>query len=430
MRRLPFKISLYIAILSLIAVALTLVSIYLSLGDLTRLMAVLIFSAAVFVADLYPIRLPTTDNAEVTISCAFKTAAAIIYGPWVAIPAAMIGTMLAELTMKREWYKALFNAAEMTLTTAAMALVFELLHDGSRMPFHSGHNALAVIAMMVTYALINTGLVAGVMALARGISFMWVWRSNFRDSIWNNLTIIPTGAVIAALWLFQPWSIFFLVLPLVVLRKSFQYIAELRNQTRETLIRMADAIDQRDPSTFEHSRRVAEYGAAIAEQVGLPSEDVETIRMAGRLHDLGKIGMSNELLFKPGAFDTRERDKFRAHPQIGADLLKQFRLFEDGQSLVLYHHERFDGQGYPTGLQGEAIPIGSRVLAVADAFDAMTSRRVYREPLSLGDAMQELQAHRGSQFDPAMVDAFVQALALNGTALTHPAAPTESEGPA
>lgn len=410
MRGLPAKVCAYITVLFLLAVGLNGYALHSYAGSYDLILACLLFGLAIFVADLYPIRLPTTDNAEVTISCAFKTAAALIYGPWVAIPAALLGTLFAELTMKREWYKALFNSAEMTLTTACMSLTFELLSDGSRRPFYSGQNAAAVLAMMMTYALVNTGLVAGVMALARGVSFPRVWQSNFRDSIYNDLTIIPTGAVIAALWLAQPWSIFFLVLPLVVVRKSFQFIGELRNQTRETLIQMADAVDQRDPSTFQHSQRVARYAAAIAEGVGLPIEDVETIRMAGRLHDLGKIGMSNELLFKPGAFDDRELAKFRRHPEIGAELIKRFRLFEEGQTLVLYHHERFDGGGYPAGLAAEAIPVGSRVLAVADAFDAMTAIRVYRDPLSLADAVKELMRNRGTQFDPEIVDAFVDVL--------------------
>ena len=410
MRGLPDKICAYIAVLFLLAAGLSGYALSSYAGSYHLILACILFGLAIFVADLYPIRLPTTDNAEVTISCAFKTAAALIYGPWVAIPAALLGTFSAELTMKREWYKALFNAAEMTLTTACMSLTFELLSDGSREPFHSAQNAAAVLAMMTTYALVNTGLVAGVMALARGVPFPRVWQSNFRDSIGNDLTIIPTGAVIAALWLSQPWSVFFLVLPLVVMRKSFQFIGELHNQTRETLIQMADAVDQRDPSTFQHSQRVARYAAAIADAVGLLIEDVETIRMAGRLHDLGKIGMSNELLFKPGAFDDRELAKFRRHPEISAELLKRFRLFEEGQTLVLHHHERFDGAGYPAGLAAEAIPVGSRVLAVADAFDAMTSKRVYRDPLSLEDAVRELVRNKGTQFDPEMVDAFVAIL--------------------
>ena len=407
MRDIPFKLSFYIALLAIVAIGLSIGAIFQCSDSLNSLLAVGIFSLAVFVSDLYPIRLPTTDNAEITISCAFKTAAAIVFGPWVAIPAAMIGTFLAELTMKREWYKTLFNAAEMTLTTAAMAWAFELLHDGQRMPFTSLQNALAVLVMMLTYAWVNTGLVAGVMAVARRMSLFHVWSSNFRDSIWNNLTIIPTGAVIAALWLIKPWSIFFLVLPLVVMRKSFEYIGELRNQTRETLIRMADAVDQRDPSTFMHSQRVSQYAAAIAQEIGLPIETVETIRMAGRLHDLGKIGMSNEMLYKPGAFDATELATFRQHPKIGADLLEQFQLFEEGQTLVLYHHERYDGGGYLSGLKGEEIPVGSRILAVADAFDAMTSERVYRRSLSFEEAVAELERCSGTQFDPQMVEAFV-----------------------
>jgi len=228
---------------------------------------------------------------------------------------------------------------------------------------------------------------------------------NFRDITWDSLTIIPLGAVMATMWQHQWWSIITLALPLVVVRQSLHYIGELQRQTRDALIGMADSIDQRDPNTFQHSQRVAEIATALARKLGLSEDDTEIIRMAGRLHDLGKIGMSNSLLLKPGAFDEAERLAFQEHPRIGARLVNSFRLFSEGQDLILHHHEDYDGSGYPDGLTGEGIPFGSRVLRVADAFDAMTSRRVYREPLPLSVALKELQDNAGTQFDPRIVGA-------------------------
>ena len=371
---------------------------------------IILFTLAIFIADLYPIRLPTADNAEVTVSCVFKTAAAIVYGPVVAVPATFLGTLLAEMAMHRDWHKAIFNVGEMTLTASAMSLVYEVFHTGGRMPFASIRNAAAVMGMVSSYALLNTGLVGAIMSLAGGAPFWRVWRSNFKESVWNNLTIIPMGAVVATLWIYNFWSVLFLVLPLVVVRRSFQFIGELQIQTRETLVRMADAIDRRDPSTFQHSQRVAFYAEAIAKGMGVSSDEAETIRMAGRLHDLGKIGMSNGLLFKPGRFDEAEMAEFQRHPVISAELVKSFRLFREGQSLILHHHERYDGTGYPDRLKSGEVPFGSRVLAVADAFDAMTSRREYRSPLSTEQAIAELVRCRGTQFDPLVADVFIQML--------------------
>jgi putative nucleotidyltransferase with HDIG domain len=420
MKSLPLKARLYILILSTAAVILMAVSLVLVPRSTLIALEILIFTLAICVTDFYPIVLPREGNAEITISCALKTTAAIIFGPHVTIIVTLFGTILAEMMLHRSWYKALFNAAEMTLTFASMSVVYELLYDGFRTPFHSFQNAGAVGAMVLTYYLINTGLVTTIVTLTTNASFVHIWKACLRDTFWNNLTIIPLGAVVAALWLYQPWSVFALVLPMIAVRQSFQFIADLQRQTREALVSMADAIDQRDPSTYQHSQRVAIIAEAIGTELQLPEEELETIRMAARLHDLGKIGMSNALLYKPGRFDDAEQAEFRRHPLISAELVKSFRLFTEGQSLILYHHERYDGGGYPIGLKGEDIPLGSRILAVADSLDAMTSARVYRAPLSLKEGVAEVQKHSGTQFDPAGVDALLRAVERWGGKLPWP----------
>ena len=406
---LPFKVQVYIYVLIFCAFYFSSVSFYSLSFNYTVFLQITVFSLAIFVSDLFPIVLPGEGKAEVTISCAFKTAAAIVCGPKVAIIVTLLGTLMAEIVLQRIWYKVLFNVAEMTLTTAAMAIVYEFLYDGSR--------CLSIRCRMVspfwgwwrlmcssTWGCYSGGL------FGDGASFLRVWKSNFRDSAWNNLTIIPLGAVTATLFMYRPWSVLALALPMAVVRSSFEYIGELQRQTREALVHMADAIDHRDPSTYRHSQRVAQISEAVAEEMGLLPETVETIRMAARLHDLGKIGMSNALLFKPGRFTEEEWAEFRKHPVIGAELIRSFRLFRDGQALVLHHHERYDGKGYPSGLKGEEIPLGSRILAVADSFDAMLSHRVYRPPSTLEEAVNELIVNKGTQFDPRPVDALIQLL--------------------
>jgi len=307
MKSLPLKAQLYILILSGAAIVLALFSSASVARAPVLVLEIVIFTLAICVTDYYPIVLPREDKAEITISCALKTTAAIVFGPYVTIITTLVGTLLGESFLRRSWYKALFNAAEMTLTFASMSVVYELLYDGYRTPFHSLRNAAAVVAMVLTYYLINTGLVTTIMTLTTNASFISIWKACLRDTFWNNLTIIPLGAVIAALWLYQPWSVFALVLPMVAVRQSFQFIADLQQKTKEALISMADAIDQRDPSTYQHSQRVAIIAEAIAAELQLPEEEIETIRMAARLHDLGKIGMSNALLYNPGALTRQNR---------------------------------------------------------------------------------------------------------------------------
>ena len=407
MKALPTKVYIYIFLLFFIALSIVGYSVLAISFSYPLILQTVIFALAIIFGDLYPIVLPSKGNAEITVSCAFKTAAAMIFGPWVTVLMTLIGTLIAELAVRKKWYKALFNVSEMVITSASLGLGYRLLHDGMPSPFASLQNVGAVGATVLIYFLVNIGLVTALMSLLSGVSFSHIYRANFQSSIWNNLTIIPIGALLAHLWLYQPWSVLSLVLPIVVVRKSFQFIGEFQEQTHQTLIRMADAIDQRDSSTYQHSRRVASISRSIAREMGLNEDDAETIFMAGRLHDLGKIGMSNNLLYKPSRFTPGEREEFCRHPAISAELLENFRLFEEGRELVLHHHERWDGHGYPAGIAGEDIPLGSRIICVADAFDAMISWRPYRSPLPVEHAMRELTENEGTQFDPQVVDAFV-----------------------
>jgi diguanylate cyclase (GGDEF)-like protein/putative nucleotidyltransferase with HDIG domain len=173
---------------------------------------------------------------------------------------------------------------------------------------------------------------------------------------------------------------------------------------------LARAVDSRDVYTGSHSQRVAHLSARIAARLGLPEEEVELARLAGSLHDLGKLAIPEEILRKPAALTEPERVVLERHPQIGFRMLESLGV-DPIAAWVLHHHERWDGGGYPDGLAGEAIPLGARIVFVADAFDAMTSDRVYREPLSHELAVEELRRCSGSQFDPGIVAAFVAELA-------------------
>jgi diguanylate cyclase (GGDEF)-like protein len=174
---------------------------------------------------------------------------------------------------------------------------------------------------------------------------------------------------------------------------------------------LAKAVDARDAYTGSHSERVGELAARIARRLGIDESQVELTRLAASLHDLGKLAIPEEILRKPGALNESERLVLQRHPQIGYRMLESLGV-EPIAEWVLHHHERWDGDGYPDRLRGEEIPLGARIIFVADAYDAMTSERVYRKPLSTRDAMAELERCAGSQFDPNVVDAFYAELGL------------------
>jgi HD-GYP domain-containing protein (c-di-GMP phosphodiesterase class II) len=170
---------------------------------------------------------------------------------------------------------------------------------------------------------------------------------------------------------------------------------------------LARAIDARDPMTFGHSERVALISLEIADAMFMPEKEKEALRRAALLHDLGKIGVGDKVLHKPGPLSQTEADEMREHSQIGYDVLKGLPFLKASLPGVLYHHERFDGTGYPLGLRGTAIPLQVRILSVADVFDAMTSDRPYREGLSLDAATSSIRSQAGLQFDPDVVSAFL-----------------------
>jgi diguanylate cyclase (GGDEF)-like protein len=175
---------------------------------------------------------------------------------------------------------------------------------------------------------------------------------------------------------------------------------------------LAKAVDARDVYTGSHSERVGELAARIARRLGIDEPQVELTRLAGSLHDLGKLAIPEEILRKPSALNESERLVLQRHPQIGYRMLESLGV-EPIAEWVLHHHERWDGDGYPDRLRGEQIPLGARIIFVADAFDAMTSERVYRKPLSERDAVSELERCAGTQFDPAVVDAFSEELGIS-----------------
>jgi putative nucleotidyltransferase with HDIG domain len=172
---------------------------------------------------------------------------------------------------------------------------------------------------------------------------------------------------------------------------------------------LAETLDLRDVSTARHSQTVGRYAEGIARAIGLPEDRVHRVRAAGVLHDIGKLGVADAILKKPGPLTDEEWAEMRRHPELGARILDHANL-RDISGWVLAHHERMDGFGYPLGLAGEAIPLEARVLAVADAYEAMTADRPYRSALGHDAAREELLAASGTQFDPQVVDAFLRAL--------------------
>lgn len=185
--------------------------------------------------------------------------------------------------------------------------------------------------------------------------------------------------------------------------------SELRETFYETVFALADTIEKRDPYTGGHTRRVMEYSIAIGEEMGLNRDEIEKLKLSAILHDIGKIGIRDSVLLKEDKLTNEEFEIIKKHTIYGDEILGHLKRLEEISPGVKYHHEKYDGTGYPEGLKGEQIPLIARIIAVADTFDAMTTDRPYRKGLSFETAMEELKRKAGTQFDPHVVESFIRA---------------------
>ncbi|MCL4394202.1 MAG: HD-GYP domain-containing protein [Chloroflexi bacterium] len=410
MRSLPWSARLYILFLAALMTGAVLISLETLDGAAPLWLSVAVIALGIAVLDGVPIDL-YREEVEITLSNAVKFAAVLLCPAPVVIVGTFAGTLLGEIPSRRSsWVKKLFNVSEMTVTYTVVAWVYTLLREPNVNYFGSAQNVASILVSGLTDFTFNSFLVALVITLAGGLSFRYVWTRNYRQIVVHELSIIPLGLFLAVLWLYNPLSVVLAGLPLFVVRHSFRIAIDLQSQTGDALRALVRVIDERDHHTFDHSEQVSNHARLIAEELDISAEEVDVIALAGLVHDLGKVGMADDILFNPRSLNSEERMRAQRHAEVGSMLLSKFPLFDKGAVLVRHHHERYDGAGYPDGLAGQAIPIGSRIISVADSYQAMTEERPYRHALSRDDAVAALIAGSGSQFDPVVVDAFLRVL--------------------
>jgi HD-GYP domain-containing protein (c-di-GMP phosphodiesterase class II) len=267
-----------------------------------------------------------------------------------------------------------------------------------------------VLATVLTYFMLSTALVSMMVAMASGLPARLTWWRAHRHTWPATLGMLFTGVLIAVLWSTSAWTIALAAIPLTAIYYTLKNTVSLETQTVDALFNLADILDARDSYTHGHSLRVGQYAEKLALAMRLSGDDAHLIFLAGRLHDIGKCAIKNEVLLKPGALNAEEFEHMCIHPEVGSSMLASFSLFSECARYVRGHHERWDGRGYPDKLQGENIPLGARIIAVADAFDAMTTTRPYRKALPIAEARRRLSEGAGSQWDARIVTAFLRLL--------------------
>ena len=362
-------------------------------------------------SDLSPIVLPGS-NAYITVSSALDYAAIVVFGPVVAAMISTVSTVVTSLTTKHKTapHKILFNVSLFIVTISSAGWAFRMV-GGTATP-EIRELVFPMAACGITYFFIDTFGVSMIVALSQRISAWRVWQ---RTYLWTTIThlvgFVPLGAIIVVIFMHIgiPGVALFLV-PLMLARYSFKLYTDMRQVHFDTVRALTSAIDASDPYTRGHSERVTHYSVAIARDMRLSERRVQALEYAGFLHDMGKIGINHDILTKPGSLTEDEWQSMREHPAIGARIVSDLDFLKGARDVVLYHHERYDGNGYPEGLAGEEIPLEARIAKVADAFDAMMSNRPYRSSLGLEKSIQELKDGKGTEFDPEVVEVFLAVL--------------------
>lgn len=362
------------------------------------------------VCDSAPARL-NLPRARVSMSFAASLASVVLLGP---AGAALLG-FCAVVTGQRFFapVKRLFNGAQLALSGFVAGTVFDLL-GGDRFDAEQARWVEGVIGpflgALVTFVLVNLTLMAGVLLLARQAAPRELLHESGQLAF-GCLGYGMVGLLIAGLWPgVGPFAAVLVLLPLFIARWAMDQAYAQQQAHAATLAALCQAVETKDYYTRGHSERVSRGSVMIAQEIGMRADRVEAIRYAGMLHDVGKLGVPTKVLQKNGPMTEEEFAAIQLHPMRGLEIVREIGFLDEALAGIMHHHEKMNGRGYPMGLAGDEIPEFARVIAVADAFDSMTSTRSYRPARSVGDAVAELRRCMGDHFDSVMVEAFLRAL--------------------
>lgn len=411
-----------ISLLAIITVSQGLQQYPLPWHDEVFLLAILLFATLTFLTEVYEVEL--TYKRTISTGIAVGVAAILLGGMPFALVITAIGVLAAEIFLRWGrikqglWSFALrvsFNTSQLLVATYAAAWVYHTLGGQPLLQSNIDFNnpaqlhaqILPALGAFATRALVNNALVSGIITLTQGTSFFYHLRFNLHHLLAEILSLGVLGVLMAFLYAWAPWNLALILIPLGLVHISLRNYMKLRHEAQKAFEQIVLTLSARDPYTYEHSKQVAEIAEKIARKLRLPEDMVEKVRSAAMIHDIGKIGIPDEILQKPGPLTKEEWAIMKKHPDIGADLIKGLEIYADIVDIIRYEHERWDGSGYPKGLKGEEIPLGARIVAAADIWNALTTDRPYRPAYSHEEAVRMIREMRGKELDPTVADALL-----------------------
>lgn len=399
------------------AAAIVCIALYAPKVQLTpKFLSTLLFLAIIaFFAEIYEIEL--TYKRRTSTGIAIYCAAIFLEGIPLGIGLVLLSTLAAELILRWEDYRTeglsafvnyvAFNVSQLVVTVTLAGTIFELT-GGHPPPYQAVVDFIPPVLAFLTYVFVNTSLVSGIIHLAEGVSFTYHLKFNLRHLHIQLLSLGVLSILLAVVYAIQPWYILLVLIPLALVHISLRGYMRLRRQAQEAFEKMTQSLMERDHYTGAHSEDVAALACRVARFLGLPEDEVDQIGAAARVHDLGKIAIPDEILFKEDRLTDAEWEVIKQHPVRSAELLKGIEVYDGAIEIIEHHHEHWDGSGYPKGLKGEQIPLGARILALADIYNALITDRPYRKAYSKEEALEIIRGMSGRELDPKVVEAFLR----------------------
>lgn len=376
---------------------------------------------------------PLGKDKGLSVGFAITLSAILILGPVGAAWVCTAGTLFKVLHVRGKgyvhilntpFYKTSFNAGNYIISCILAGWAYKF-SGGNILPANSGTVRttleylgiciIPLILLVLTFLIVNSGILSILFGLISGQNFFVQWFYSFKWAIPNLFAVGAIGIIITVSY--HSYGVFAVLLffgPLILARFAFKLYIDMRNVYFEMINTLTATIEAKDKYTEGHSRRVKKYVSWIAKEMKLPHNKIEILKYAALLHDIGKIGIPEAILNKPSGLSDNELDIIKKHPDIGYKILEDVDFLKQAKEIIRYHHERYDGMGYPDHLSGNNIPLESSIMAVADAFDAMTSERPYRKAMSYQEALNILKKNSGAQFSPEIVEHFIKVLEKRG----------------
>jgi putative nucleotidyltransferase with HDIG domain len=375
---------------------------------------VIAFAALGILSETFFLRISVSNLGSSVAFVPFFASVALLPHPWPMVIAGVTALVVDTAVRRKEPIRVVFNISQYMLSIGLAGTTYRLL-GGQVGVDRLGVDLVPFLGLVLTYFALNTGTVSIAVALNSGTSARETWdRIVSRYAVWD---LVASFLALLVVFVYVQWQIFGLalvVLPIFFVRHMYQMNVELERKNEELLEVLVERIEASDPYTSGHSRRVAEYARIISRELGLPTRLVDSIGKAALLHDVGKAYAEFAgLLRKESRLTPEERIIMQSHPVRSAELVGRVSELRGViQEAIRHHHENFDGTGYPDGLSGERIPVGARVIMLADTLDAMTTDRPYRRALPFERVVEEIRRYAGRQFDPQIAELTVTSTAI------------------